>query len=102
MLPVPTVAWAATYVGIARVSRRTRTLSSAKVFIERLLERRLKGASGPKGFAPCALSFLVKIGKTRNPGFLPALTFPESFVFHNILYVNNLRGSRAKLSERIL
>src|SRR5260370_37468169 len=102
MVPVPTVAWAATCVGIARISRRARPLSSAKVFIESLLERRLKGRLRPKGHAPRAVSFLVKIGSTRNPGFLPALTFPEPFAFHNILCVNNLRGSRANLSEGIL
>src|SRR5712691_5276282 len=81
MLPVEMVAWAATCVGIASTTRRARPLSSAKVFIESLLERRLKGASGTKGFAPRALSFLVKIGNTRNPAFLPALIFPESSRF---------------------
>src|SRR5216683_1110418 len=101
MLPVPTVAWAETCIGVARISRRARPLSSAKVFIGYLLERRVKGAR-PKGSAPCALSFLVKIGNTRNPGFLPALTFPEPFVFYNILCFNNLRGSRATLRAEIL
>src|SRR5712691_9200948 len=101
MLPVETVAWAETCIGVARISRRARPLSSAKVFIGYLLERRVKGAR-PKGSAPRALSFLVKIGSTRNPGFLPALTFPESFVICNILRLNNLRGSHAILAEGIL
>src|SRR5260370_18162186 len=102
MLPVATVAWAATCVGIARISRRARPPSSAKVFIECLLERRLKGASGTKGFAPRALSFLVKIGNTRNPGFLPALIFPEPFIIYNILCVKNLCGSHTILRAEIL
>src|SRR2546426_9379577 len=102
MLPVEMVAWPATCVGIASITRRARPLSSAKVFIESLLERRLKGASGPKGYAPRALSFLVKIGNTRNPGFLLALTFPEPFAICNILCVNNLHGSHTILPAEIL
>jgi hypothetical protein len=102
MLPVETVAWAATCVGIANITRRARPLSSAKVFIESLLERRLKGASGPKGSAPREVSFLVKMGNTRNPGFLPALTFPEPFINYNIWCVNNLCGSHAILPAEIL